>query len=547
MAKVAILGGGVAGLSAAHELAERGFEVAVYELKDIWGGKARSMGKPGTGADGRQDLPGEHGFRFFPGFYKHLPDTMKRIPFGHNPQGVFDNLVGTTQIGLLQETGQDVFFPANFPTTLKDWKEAVKVLFHTNYGLPHEEVEVFVHQLVVILTSCEERRLAEYEKIPWWDFIEAESCSDQYKKLMGKGLTRSLVAMRAEIASTRTVGDILIQLILNSFTPGVLVDRVLKGPTNDVWIHPWIDYLKKRNVALHLKAKTKRLNFDGRKITSATVEIDGNEQDVQADYFICAVPVEVMRGLVTDPLKQAAPSLAHLDKLNTDWMNGIQFYLAKDTPVNRGHAIYLDSNWAITSISQHQFWRSIKLDSYGDGKVRGILSIDISNWQTPGNKVVNKPAQECTPDEIKDEVWAQVKAHLNEEGKVQLEDSHLLAWHLDPDIVWPRKKDENQGNAEPLLINTVDSWQHRPEAQTDIPNLLLASDYVRTYTDLATMEGAKRPGGRSTPSWMRKNRHRRAANSGRCTSRYSSPRSVNSTGFASSWACRTGAGYSALS
>ena len=29
--KVIILGGGVAGMSAAHELAERGFEVEVYE------------------------------------------------------------------------------------------------------------------------------------------------------------------------------------------------------------------------------------------------------------------------------------------------------------------------------------------------------------------------------------------------------------------------------------------------------------------------------------------------------------------------------------
>src|SRR5258708_25812991 len=104
MTTVAILGGGVAGLSAAHELAERGYSVSVYESKPIWGGKARSMGSPGTGSDGRRDLPGEHGFRFFPGFYKHLPHTMKRIPCGANPHGVFANLVCTTQIWRLQAT-----------------------------------------------------------------------------------------------------------------------------------------------------------------------------------------------------------------------------------------------------------------------------------------------------------------------------------------------------------------------------------------------------------------------------------------------------------
>ena len=39
-------------------------------------------------------------------------------------------------------------------------------------------------------------------------------------------------------------------------------------------------------------------------------------------------------------------------------------------------------------------------------------------------------------------------------------------------------------------MNTAGSWADRPEAATRIPNLVLAADYVRTYTDLATMEGA---------------------------------------------------------
>jgi hypothetical protein len=41
-----------------------------------------------------------------------------------------------------------------------------------------------------------------------------------------------------------------------------------------------------------------------------------------------------------------------------------------------------------------------------------------------------------------------------------------------------------------LLVNLTGTWALRPEASTAIPNLFLASDYVRTYTDLATMEGA---------------------------------------------------------
>ena len=41
--RVAVIGGGVAGLSAAHELAERGFEVSVYEARSSINDKAKSQ------------------------------------------------------------------------------------------------------------------------------------------------------------------------------------------------------------------------------------------------------------------------------------------------------------------------------------------------------------------------------------------------------------------------------------------------------------------------------------------------------------------------
>jgi len=63
---VLVVGGGIGGLTSAHELAERGFDVTVLELKRIPGGKSRTLPVPNSGTDGRPDLPGEHGFRFFP-------------------------------------------------------------------------------------------------------------------------------------------------------------------------------------------------------------------------------------------------------------------------------------------------------------------------------------------------------------------------------------------------------------------------------------------------------------------------------------------------
>ena len=70
-----------------------------------------------------------------------------------------------------------------------------------------------------------------------------------------------------------------------------------------------------------------------------------------------------------------------------------------------------------------------------------------------------------------------------------LADDNRAAWFLDPDIVPPNPTDAT--NLEPLLVNTKGSWPHRPPAELpEVKNLFLASDYVQTYTDLATMEAA---------------------------------------------------------
>jgi len=278
-----------------------------------------------------------------------------------------------------------------------------------------------------------------------------------------------------------------LRLLFSFISPDGVFDRLLSGPTNDVWIHPWTEYLEKLGVTFHRDAKVVEFDTNGDRMTGATVEGMAGRSVVTADYYIAALPVEVMAALMTDKLKHAAPSLSNLDKLKTRWMNGIQFYLSKDEPVTHGHAIYLESPWALTSISQRQFWPNVDLSRFGNGTVRGILSVDISDWDAPG-VVYGKPARECSAEQIKEEVWTQLKQHLNDSGATPIDDANLVAWFLDPDIEFPNPSAVT--NAEPLLINTAGSLQYRPEAQVEVTNFFVASDYVRTYTDIACMEAA---------------------------------------------------------
>ena len=203
---------------------------------------------------------------------------------------------------------------------------------------------------------------------------------------------------------------------------------------------------------------------------------------VTADHYVAAVPVEIMRLLAGPELRALEPRLKRLDKLVTRWMNGAMFYLDEDVPMVNGHAIYIDSEWALTSISQRQFWRGFDFAQTGDGQVGGILSVDVSDWSTPSRRL-GKIAMQCTHDEVLDEVWAQLTDHVED-----LDKGNVLRRFLDPAIEFPNPTEA--ANLEPLLVNTAGSWEDRPDAVTRIPNLFLASDYVRTHTDLATMEGA---------------------------------------------------------
>ncbi|MFD0693039.1 FAD-dependent oxidoreductase [Paenibacillus sp. GCM10027628] len=486
MKKVVILGGGVAGLSAAHELIERGYDVAVYEFKSIPGGKARSMSVAGSGKDGRRDLPGEHGFRLFPRFYRHVIDTLKRIPYGDGT--VYDNLMEVTRLDIATYTAPLLPLLAKIQFTFEDFKVVMKDLFDSRLGLSLADMEQYGDKLWQIMTSCEQRIQEEYNLIDWWNFIEAQEQSEAFQKIFA-GFTKTLVACQSKIANTQTVGPVAVQMTMDITTPGTSFVRLLNGPTNDRWIYPWLTYLRDKGLSYHVSAEVKSIDCADGVIRSVTIMEEGRTYTVEADYYIAAFPVEVMATFITDTMLQADPSLEGIVKLKDSvaWMNGIQYYLKEDVAITHGHVIYLDAPWSLTSVSQKQFWPDVNLSEYGDGNVKGILSVDISDWESPGI-LYGKPAMACTAEEIQAEVWAQLKKSLNVDGAVILEDKVLHSWFLDTDIHF----DNPHGvvNMEPLLINKVGTWDLRPNAHTAIPNLFLASDYVRTNTNLATMEGA---------------------------------------------------------
>lgn len=480
MSDVAILGGGIGGLSAAHELTERGFSVTVYERNERFGGKARSVPGPTRGKG--SPLPAEHGFRFFPGYYRHVEDTMKRIPVGGElSRTAAENLVATEGTLLARTVGEESISSTRTPKSVDEWRSILRPSFATE-ELSNAEARFFAERMLVLLTSCEARMDEQWDRTSWWEFTDAGNRSKGFQQAVSA--TQLLVALRPEMGSARTVGRIYLQLMRGHVDPRTPTERVLNGPTSEVWIDPWVEYLDGQGVDLRANSSVTELEFDGERIASIAIEDESGTHREKADQYVLSVPVKAARRLVSPEIGRAAPSLSRLDRLRTEWMNGIQFYLEEDFPMVRGHGVYTDSPWALTSISQGQFWER-DLSEYGDGEISGVLSVIASDWETPGI-VYGKPAKECTREQIATEIWEQLKAHLNRVGE-RLSDANLVEWFLDPALI---EREGGVENREPLLVNTVGSWRYRPEARTEIDNLTVAADYVRTNSDLATMESA---------------------------------------------------------
>lgn len=504
-------------MTVAHELAERGFSVDVIEKRDVPGGKARSTEVPRSATGGRQLLPGEHGFRFFPGFYRHLPDTFSRIPDGAG-KTVLEHLVAVNTMTFAFQDRPSFVLPARFPRNLREVGYVLGFFEGVGQmGITVDDLVFTWWKLWQVVTMSHERRVAELEKLSWWEYMQADTRTEAFRRLLVVGLTRNLVASRAEDANARTVGQVGIQLIRDLLTPGQSTDRILDGPTNDVWIEPWLKQLEKLGVRyrtgmelerVNLEPETRRIQSVAIRPRSERVERGGDStppnagppEVLEADYFVLAVPVEVMADLLArqPELARAAPMFDGIPTLGkqVEWMNGIQFYLTERVDVADGHINHVDSEWALTTIAQSQFWPKYPATSFGDGRVKTILSVDISAWDERAES--GKTAKECDFDELGAETFDQVARSLNHGGKVVLRKEMLHPVHpfnVDVDIAEQRKKTATTGktlltNAEPLLVNLEDSWRLRPEVTCEIENLFVASDYVRTYTNLATMEAA---------------------------------------------------------
>lgn len=601
---MAVIGAGVAGLTAAHELAVRGFAVTVFEAGDrqAVGGKARSFpvsvpdalfaGDPaateaappladvaldraapkatpgGQDISGAITLPAEHGFRFFPGFYRHVIDSMGRIPASVEevdgdavPHArAVDHLVGLRQ-ATIARAGQGrrractVAIPLPCDGQRPTGRQVGRMVVHGT-RIPRLRIRdwprfgwdaaSFGASLVRVVTASEARYWGELEQRSWSEYISAHRMLDESRKLFGNGLTRTFVATQAESMSARTGATILLQLLYDICLPDRVpdrgrwasADRVLDGPTSEVWLQPWLRYLaqgdpeggelSERRLPVTFVTDRCVIGLQVEEGVVTRLEADDGTATGPFDEFVCTVPTETVQELLVrnQALARRATRLDGVFNLDTEWMNGVLFYLREDLGwFPPGHVICLDSAWALTVVDQSQAWDPVTFrDQVGVHGFRTLLSVDVSNWEEPGD-LHHIPARFRQPpgESVRAEVWRQLCDHFPDlprktptgvvdpgvtrggEALRGTDDGGPRGPHpgdAEPDPGWVGRRDAIDGhvratrddlrasNAEPLMVNTVGSWLDRPDVEVGMENLVVAGDYVRSGTDFASMEAA---------------------------------------------------------
>ncbi|GEM_PF-2144650 len=219
-------------------------------------------------------LPGEHGYRLFPSFYRNLLDVMKRTPLLEEaPSGSRSRVIARgstdesptsdkrsgehTVFDMLRSIENHAFAPApdkkgkggppprlmirSGPRSWEDALEAIRALYEDLEWLS-SDVASYTTKVLQYLTSCKARR-AEYSKNSWFDYLDAGNGSPGYQDSL-KHWPKALVGLESQSADARSFGSVATQLMLDQVKPPGFRDGSLKGPTTEVWFDHWRTYLE---------------------------------------------------------------------------------------------------------------------------------------------------------------------------------------------------------------------------------------------------------------------------------------------------------------
>ncbi|MBI4152403.1 FAD-dependent oxidoreductase [Candidatus Woesearchaeota archaeon] len=482
--KVIVCGAGIGGLTVAHELAKRNFAVTIYEQNKIVGGLARSS----YHTKNNQKYPTEYSWRVYGANYKNLLRLINEIPLrSRRNRSVFHNLVQVCTYIFPRFGKEEVIISRG--------KNKGKLMNNFKTG----DIFKIIDKILYCLTMST-RRADSLDHIKWKDYCQ--DLSPEAKKYMiqlwGPVLGMDTTKMSFPVIA-RMVG-ILLGGLINYPSRLYLMNK----PTNDGWFDEWTDYLQNTR---KVKIKTGYNIVDFKMKNGMIDHVFVNDQEKNettkdtADYYVCALPVEAVAGIVSkNPQLAQISTLQNTIKLAEKCRQiqlSVQLFLDQEIiyPSTEKVILYLpDTPWSLIIEPQDLIWGRTYCT---DQEVKAVLSVGICQTDKPGI-LYNKPFIKCTKDEIKEEVWSQIlkSCHFSSiaiKNKRKLDKANIVFFYIWDSFQFDRQKKEMEV-WEPKFSNNSHSLKYQPDHATEIPNFLFATGYTKTDRYIYSMESAAEAG-----------------------------------------------------
>lgn len=481
--KLVIIGGGVAGLTIAHECIDAGIDVHLYEKEERCGGKACCY----INSDGYYV---EHSMRIYPAYYCSLYNTLNKIPYQEN-KTVFNNLNSVPKLILsfVQVERPDLIINLTPESTFKKAKSVIKAL--RSWGMSWQEIFYIFWIALQPLFMSEKRQQDVLWTTTFTEYFKLNKRSTVFKEFV-VAIAELITAAKSE-ACAAAVAEVLCRRFIISgrinpyHVPTTLM--MMNGPTCERFIDPWVKFLKEKGVQFHMNNEATTVEMDGKKVKGIFTK-DGSL--VQADAYAFALPDK--------PLSHLLPSLQLHKKFNHEWCFSIMYFLNEIPEHMRDKKVVcllIDSPWRLTyELEAPPMWEEVTFLH----DVKAIISVVVNNTNHPG-LIYKRPLLECSWDEVQEDILCQMKMKdLKSVTKVIL--SPNIKYISDEEYQqnlslyeqWEVSPINRYGyrwlNGAPHYIPAPHTYDTIPDVKTDLPGVFLAGEFVKCHIMLPLMEHA---------------------------------------------------------
>jgi len=540
---VSIFGGGIAGMTVAHELVEKGFDVTVYEKDNSLGGMAKSKRN-------NNFIPSEHSWRGYGKFYHNTFDIMKRIPIKENYENEYsleeikkhtskdslwtyykNNVYDITSF-ISSHPGGNIIMNAGGNNLEKIWskysvnwhnnnKRVMKTLEKYKIGKLKSTSEEYEPRATVfdnlsdknlnflylqndkqqklgisfydypylfyIFSKCllsNKRREYWFEQY-FLEYIKDKVSKDTYNYLMygisgpGFGFDFNTISL-----------EHFVYFVEQNYKQSIEW-KVMMKPTSEAWFDPWKEYLESKGVKFEFGKQLVKLNYEDKNIVSSVLS-DGTI--IKSDeYCLCINPyesIDIFKNSKMDNLYEQHLSLKTIN-------NQIGFYIAFNKKINfpkdKNAFVIIDSPFNITFYPQDEHWsKNVNLGE----NVKSLWS---------GTCIFPQSGIELTREQFITEIIKQIFDSkslidlLKNEGNIK---ENIISAEIYDEWVYI---DEQLESKNKKWNNNVFNEKYRPEQKTNYQNFYIGGAHTKTSINIWLMESAVESGKIVSNLILRKN------------------------------------------